>query len=141
MLLAIIALGVLIGVVTTGLYIITRWGMNIAMKDIVARLQAGETIVSQESVPEAWVAQYRRRIEAMRKAGKSEEEIERVGLHARDRCLRQIDDLIKFYEKANIVDSSETRDILIGALQEQRKRWLTLGWQALVWPPRQSKED
>ena len=141
MLLAIVGVGVVLGLVTFGMYAVMRWGVGIATQELVSRLRAGESIVNDERVPEAWVAPYRTRIAAMRKAGKSQDDIDRVGLKALDYCLRQIDDLIRFYEKANVVDTADTRDVLLEALRDARERWRKQGWRVMLTPHEQPERE
>ena len=48
--------------------------------------------------------------------------------------MRRLNELIRFYEHTNLVDSAETRRVLLASLREQRARWETLDWAAILTP-------
>lgn len=99
---------------------------------VEANVRAAESIVNDERVPEAWAAPYRQQIESLRRAVGSEAEIERAGRRGHQDCLRQLDRLVQYFEKSNLVDSAESRHVLLTGLQRQRERWVSGGWQYVI---------
>ena len=87
---------------------------------VEANVRAAESIVNDECVPEAWAAPYRQQIETLRRTVGSEAEIERAGRRGHKDCLRQLDRLVQYFEKSNLVDSAESRHVLLTGLQRQR---------------------
>jgi hypothetical protein len=86
------------------------------------------------------VQPFHERIEAIRRKGGSEDKIERVGQQARRRFLRDLDDIIKFFQERNVTDGEETRRFLLASLKEQRDRVATAAWQDLL-EPEARKQD
>lgn len=121
-----------ITVITIGMFYGARWAGARIQSTLVARLQAGETIVNSKQVPAAWLTPYRKRINAMRAAGKSDAEIARVGLAAQRRCLQRVDDLIEFFDKRRVTASPDVQRMLMTTLRSERERWQTASWQDLL---------
>ena len=101
-------------------------------KGVEANVRAAESIVNDERVPAAWTTPYRQRIETLRQVVGSEDEIERAARRGHQDCLRRLDRLVQFFEKSNLVDSAESRHVLLTGLQRQRERWVAGGWQSVV---------
>lgn len=135
MLAFIILFVVTIGVITVGMFYGARWAGDRLQSSLVARLQAGESIVNDRQAPAAWLAPYRARIATMRAAGKSEADVERVGKAAQRECLRRADDLIQFFDKRRVTASPEVQAILLSTLRSERARWSAATWQQLVETP------
>ncbi len=117
------------------LYLMMRLARRLALRfsqGVEANIRAAESIVNDERVPDAWIAPYCQRIETLRRAVGSEAEIERAGQRGHKDCLRQLDQLVRFFEKTNLVDSAESRHVLLKGLQRQRERWVTGGWQFVI---------
>ena len=99
---------------------------------VEANVRAAESIVNDERVPAAWTAPYCQRIETLRQVVGSEDEMERAARRGHQDCLRRLDRLVQFFEKSNLVDSAESRHVLLKGLQRQRERWVAGGWQSVV---------
>ena len=99
---------------------------------VEANVRAAEAIVNDERVPEAWAAPYRRQIETLRRTVGAEAEIERAGRRGHKDCLRRLDQLAHYFEKSALVDSAESRHVLLKGLQRQRARWVAGGWQYVL---------
>ena len=99
---------------------------------VEANVRAAEAIVNDERVPDAWAAPHRQQIETLRRSVGSEAEIERAGRRGLKDCLRQLDRLVQFFEKSNLLDSAESRHVLLTGLQRQRERWVAGGWQYVI---------
>lgn len=121
----------------TGLFLyltmmLVRWMTVRFSQGVEANVRAAESIVNDERVPEAWTAPYRQQIETLRRSVGSEAEIERAGRRGYKDCLRQLDRLVQYFEKSNLVDSTESRHVLLTGLQRQRERWVSGGWKYLL---------
>ena len=99
---------------------------------VEANVRAAESIVNDERVPAAWTAPYCQRIETLRQVVGSEDEMERAARRGHQDCLRRLDRLVQFFEKSNLVDSAESRHVLLKGLQRQRERWVAGGWQSVI---------
>ena len=99
---------------------------------VEANVRAAEAIVNDESVPEAWAAPHRQQIEALRRTVGSEAEIERAGRRGHKDCLHRLDQLAQYFEKSDLVDSAESRHVLLKGLQRQRAIWVAGGWQYVI---------
>ena len=99
---------------------------------VEANVRAAEAIVNDERVPEAWAAPYRQQIETLRRTVGAEAEIERAGRRGHKDCLRRLDQLAHYFEKSGLVDSAESRHVLLKGLQRQRARWVAGGWQYVL---------
>lgn len=112
--------------------LIFRWGMHKLIAQLDARVRACEQIANYQQIPEAWLQPFRERAALLHRAGNDADAQAKLGALAKKRCLRQLDELIRFYEHTNLVDSAETRRTLLATLREQRARWETLDWVALL---------
>ena len=111
---------------------LVRWMTVRFSQGVEANVRAAESIVNDERVPEAWAAPYRKQIDTLRQAVGSEAEIEQAGRRGHKDCLRQLDRLVQYFEKSNLVDSTESRHVLLTGLQRQRERWVAGGWQYVI---------
>jgi hypothetical protein len=132
--LQVVIVGIVIGVIIVLMQISGRWTSAQMTHDLVARLKAGESIVNHRQIPEAWLLPHRKRIADLRQAGKDQAEIERAGAAALKDCLNRFDRLIAFFEKTNVANNPDTRRILMARLREERTRWASASWQALLTP-------
>jgi hypothetical protein len=110
------------------------WGERYFTRTLHSTLSDTEHIVNEGKLPEAWMQPFRERIEAIRRKGGSESKIERVSQKARQRFLRNLDDMIKFFQERNVTDGEETRQLLLASLKEQRDRVAAAAWQDLLEP-------
>lgn len=111
---------------------LTRWAVGIMQRQVEARIRAAETIVNDGVVPAAWLQPYRQRLAMLQQRGGSAADRVRLGRQIQQQCLHQVDDLIRYFQGGAFVDSPYTRDILLEALQQQRRRWATQEWQTFV---------
>lgn len=131
MLWMILGLGLLMGLTIFLMYVAVRWASAQVTGDLARNLHAGETVVNQQSVPADWSRPHQRRLRKLEAAGAGPADLNAAAEDARAHVLRKLDDLIRFYEKTNVVDSPETRRFLLAALREQHTRWQTLEWRKL----------
>jgi len=128
----ILFISVVAGVVIALMKLAAGWGGEMIRRDIVARLQAGETIVNWGKMPDEWIEPHRRRVAALREAGESQDTIDRAGQAAQASCLRKIDDLLLFFNKTNLADGPDTKEFLLQALRERRARVAAQSWEILL---------
>lgn len=126
-----LALALLIAATIFLTQLIFRVGTRKLVDQLEARVRACEQIANGKTVPDAWLRPYRERAAARRSGGQADA-LGRAAAQAQKRCTRQLDDLIRFYEHTNLVDSAETRRVLLASLREQRTRWGTLDWAAVL---------
>ncbi len=112
--------------------LIFRLGVKKLMAQVEARMWACEQITNRKAIPDEWLLPYRRRVASICKTGGNLKAVSKVSNRAKQQCTRQLDDLIRFYEHTNLVDSAETRRVLLASLRQQRARWETLDWAALL---------
>jgi len=98
--------------------LIFRLGTKKLINQLEARMRACEQIANQKTIPDDWLHPYRQRADDPATAKKQ--------------CIRRLNELIRFYEHTNLVDSAETRRVLLASLREQRARWETLDWAAML---------
>jgi hypothetical protein len=115
-----LALALLIAATIFLTQLIFRVGTKKLITQLESRMRACEQIANQKAIPDDWLRPLQGR------AGDP--------ATAKKQCLRRLDDLIRFYEHTNLVDSAETRRVLLASLREQRARWETLDWAALLTP-------
>jgi hypothetical protein len=112
--------------------LIFGWGSALLAGQVEARMRAAEQITRQRAIPDDWLRPFRARAAACRADAGNTEQLRRVAGQAQRHCLRKIDDLLRFYEHSALVDSAETRRVLLSALQEQRTRWERLDWTGIL---------
>lgn len=127
-----LALALLIAVTILLTQLIFRRGAGKLMGQLEARVRAGEQIVNMKTIPEDWLRPYQERAVALCRSGGNTAALTKAGVQAKKRCMRRLDELIHFYEYTSLVDSGETRQVLLTSLREQRARWETLDWVGLL---------
>jgi hypothetical protein len=120
---------------------LSDWGERQFVRAIGSRLSDAEHIVNEGKLPEAWVQPFRERIEGIRGKGGPESKLERVGHQARLRCLRNLDDMIKFFQERNVTDGEETRQFLLRSLKERRDWVAAAAWQDLLAPEASAQNE
>ncbi len=121
-----------ISVITVGMFYGARWASGRLHGMLVARMQAGESIVNNAEIPASWIAPHRKRIERMRAAGRSDNDIQREALAAQKDCIRRLDDLITFFDQRRVTASPEAQHTLMSALRRERARWVNATWQDFI---------
>jgi hypothetical protein len=112
----------------------TDLGERYFTRAIRSILNETEQIVNEDKLPENWIQPFRERIETIERKGGPESKSARVGQKARQRCLRGLNKLIKFYQERDITDSENTRQLVLNALKE-KKEWVEAAtWQDLLAP-------
>lgn len=114
------------------MYWANRWAMQYVQKFLEGRLEALREITEEEKVPAAWSAPYQGRIARVQRGGGSAAQIARIQRRARQHCLRQMDELIKYVQGVRFEDTQNTQRLLLEKLREQKGRWETATWDAMM---------
>jgi hypothetical protein len=125
----ILILGIAIGLSTFLFMILARYATRSIAGVVELRMRAAECIVNDERIPPDWLAAYKARRDGFIAKGAGPEELEKLGLKAQKDCLKKINDLLRYYEDDRTVDSTESRMVLLNALQKQKKIWEDAGWE------------
>lgn len=101
------------------------------------RLDEANTILNGGLPPEAWVAPFRKRIEAAAAGPQggvqaADGPLEQIGERARRQFLKRLKSLIKFMEKGNFYDEDRTRKVVLEQLTSVQRRWTSCHWSELV---------
>jgi hypothetical protein len=123
--------GLIIALLRLSLY----WVQKQAARQFEDRFREADEIIQWGKAPESWVISYRQRIDHMRRTGKSERAIQRLGTRAKKQCLQQLNSLIKFLENGRFYESLETRELMVDALYAIHDRWAASSWEILLAPP------
>jgi hypothetical protein len=120
-----------IAVMTGGLYGFSKLASNMVTRAIHERLHALEEIVEGE-VPDAWLKRFQRRAAALRGNDASEAQFARLGKRVQKRCLRNIDEMIRYVTNINLADSETTQKQIVAELKAQQQAWLAKDWREWV---------
>jgi hypothetical protein len=75
--------------------------------------ESAEYIVEHHSVPPAWQAKLGKRLRGLRPEVPEARLVERHRARAKRACLRQLDKLVKHFQRTSLVVDEEARDILV----------------------------
>ncbi len=135
MLLTLLFVTIAFALFTLGTIYMMRWASGYISRDVETHLRAAERVVNEGRIPDEWLVAYRRQASAMRAAGKSDLEMEKVAQRARSHIQKQIDNLMYFFSKTNVTDSDVTRRTILATLKQERERVAGQSWQALLAEP------
>lgn len=121
--------------------VLTRWATRVVGRNIEAKMRAAEQLVNFHAIPEQWLAAHRSKFAALQARGADEQQIARVVDAACRDSLRRVDALIGYFGQGAFVDSPETRDSLVDALQAERQRMEEQDWRALLEPTSTRSHD
>ncbi len=114
-----LAFAVLTGVIMAYL----RWVANRVLTD---RFRDAESIVNGQ-VPERWISQINRRLNRRRFSHPCQSPVSGTQL-----VLEKLDQLQGFFENSPFFETAEARQLLLTQLQERRRHWAALSWEALL---------
>ena len=136
----ILQMAIFVGLTLFIIRLVMRWGAVNMSAQVEARFRAVDIIVNHDRVPEDWLASYRKKIDALRAGGGSDQQIERVSRRAQRHCLKKINDLMRFFSRGAFFDTPESRRETQRLLQTQHDRWGTASWRELLVQAEQQKE-
>jgi hypothetical protein len=113
---------------------LTGWAARVAGNRIEAKFRAAESLANWHTTPAAWLAPHRARLAELQAQGAAEPQVTQLLESARSDCLRRLDELVRYFADGTFVDSVQTRDALVQALQSERKRMEKEDWRALLLP-------
>lgn len=114
------------------IYWMIGWVICTATRDIQAKIRAAEALVEHHQLPEEWLAPYRAKLSSVRAQGAGDRQAEQIVNAARRDCLQRIDELIRFFQRGSLSDSPKTRDLVVAALQSERRRLEQETWQEIL---------
>ena len=97
------------------------WGTNKAMARLVgARHRALQAIMETGQVPLDWSRPFQAKIARLGQDPTNTGKVARLRVEASRQYLRKLDDLLRYAEKTPLVDSEETRNLLLDKLTNLR---------------------
>ncbi len=114
------------------MYWANRWATQYVQKFLEERLDALREVTEEEKVPTAWSAPFQARIAREQQRGSSAARITQIQRGAQKHCLRQMDELIKYVQGVRFEDTQNTQRLLLEKLREQKNRWETATWEAMM---------
>lgn len=101
------------------------WQINKVTQIIIGkRHREIEYIVNTGKVPNAWAERFNRRISVLKEKTGTESRVLELKKTAKKFYLQKLDKLIEYAEKTTLVDSQETRRLLLERLNAVRKEWV-----------------
>jgi hypothetical protein len=97
---------------------------------IEERLEALEQLVNEQRAPEDWLRPSRQKLDAARRAGESR--LARLGEQTHKRCIRKLEEMIRYTTEVNFADSEATRKTVASALKAQHELWESRDWRAWI---------
>ena len=97
---------------------------------IEERLEALEQLVNEQRVPDDWLRPSRQKLEATQRAG--EVKLKRLGEQTHRRCMRKLEEMIRYTTEVNFADSEATRKTVASALKAQHELWESRDWRAWI---------
>ena len=119
-------------VFTLMIYWANTFTSKYVMRVLDARLTDMEQIVNDNQVPDAWLRPFRRKLAAMRRTGTDDAKLTRLSQQTQKRCLRKLEEMIRYATEANFADSRETKNVVVVALKAQREVWEAMDWPAWI---------
>lgn len=110
----------------------TGWAARVAGREVEAKFRAAESLTKGHTTPEVWLSPHRARLADLQAKGAAEPQIIQALSSARSDCLRRLDELVRYFAGGTFVDSVETRDALVQALQKERRRLEAEDWRTLL---------
>lgn len=99
------------------------WGTRRLADQLVGeRHRAIQALLETEEVPESWRAPYERRIARLRRRGR-EASAARLQREAQERHRQKLDELIRYARTSPLVETEETRKMLLDKLIVIRENW------------------
>lgn len=125
----IIGLGVIL--ILVALYLFGRWLSRYAKGEIHSRLGAMDEIVREDKVPEDWLQPHRERMHRLKEAGAGDAQVEGIAEIARKKCLVNIQELIRYAQRASSPLDEVSRQQVIESLRANAAQWETMSVE--VW--------
>ncbi|MCY4411670.1 MAG: hypothetical protein OXC27_14535 [Caldilineaceae bacterium] len=145
LLLAVILFACVIGIVLALITLSLQRISGRVIEQYKERLDDANSIMDQGLPPDAWVEQFRKRIEGAAddsSPGSSPQGIpsltlgrdksaEEIGEQARRHCLKRLKTLTSFMEKGKFYDEDQTRDTVVKSLKNVYDMWAACHWSDL----------
>lgn len=128
----ILAYSALLALFIVPIIFVTRWANRYVTRDLEDRLRAIQVIINEKNVPEFWRAPFIKKIAALRLKEGTSTQFAQIEEKAKQRCLRQMDDLIKYCENFRLTDGADTQKSMLDELRQHRARWAEMSWEGLL---------
>ena len=123
--------------------VLVYWGTHYFRQQIATRFELAAYIVQEKQAPPIWTQSFQAKLSALKQAQATEARIERIGKRSQKYCLRQLDDLIRFFQQSppsqgrdQSADGHQLADDqpvnMVDDLRKERERWAMLGWRAFI---------
>ncbi|HOT91329.1 MAG TPA: hypothetical protein PLJ78_12525 [Anaerolineae bacterium] len=126
-----IILIVFVVVMVSGMYGFSVLASKLVTHAIQIRLKAVEQITAGR-VPDDWLRPFQRRVATLRQTAAEEARFSRLSKHIQRRCLRNLDEMIRFTTRINYTDSAATQKELIGILNTYQEAWAARDWREWI---------
>ena len=132
----------IMAVITAGImYALARWAANYVQHFIEDKLIAIDQIVNEEKVPDKWSQPFTQRIEKLEQTGGKQKKIAQVKEKAKARCIRNLEELITYADKANLASDQTAKSILLQALNQKQEMWQEQMWDEMITAEKPSPDD
>jgi len=125
----VLLLGFTIGLATFLFQVLTRFATQAVAGSVEFRMRAAEIIVNEEKIPPQWIRPHQVKQAELVAKGADPAALASLGRKAQTDCIQKINDLQHFFENDPIVDSHESRVVLLKALQKARETWENSSWE------------
>ncbi len=107
------------------------WAARVVSRNVEMKMRAAEKLVNFHTTPDEWLAVHHAKLDQLHARGAGEQQLAQAIKAARRDCLQRVDELISYFGQGAFLDSPQTRDTLVHALQSERCRLENQDWQAL----------
>ncbi|GIN59077.1 hypothetical protein J8TS2_33960 [Lederbergia ruris] len=98
------------------------WCMNVFAKKYIGEKHLVLEEVTNGEVPEKWSRQYQMKIKNLEAKGNTKK-ASRIEKTAQKSYSKKLQRLVRYIQKTNLVESEETRSILLSDLEKTRRQW------------------
>lgn len=138
---ALITFIIMVVVATGVMYLVIRWAVNYVQRFIENKIKAFEQIVNQEKVPVEWSQPFVKRIEKLEQAGKNQSRIAQIKQRAKAKCMRNLEELINYADKANLAADYDAKRIMLQELNKMQQIWQGQTWDEMLTTERVIPDD
>lgn len=126
-----ILLLIFIVVMTGSMYAFTKLASKMVTHAIQDRLHALQAVV-EGRIPDVWLKPFQRRVATLRRNAASEAQFARLAKRIQQRCLRNLDEMMRYITNINMVDSEMTKQEIVGLLKRYQQTWPAKDWREWI---------
>lgn len=98
------------------------WFMNLIIRKYIGEKHAALEEVANGKVPEAWSRKYDEKCAKFQTLGR-EDKVTEIKMKAAKTYVRKLNQLVNYIRKTRLVESEETRSIILADLEKTRNQW------------------